>query len=123
MILLLAVGVAYQIGKDRGYGIRDHELVQNTRMYFGVTVLSGKTDKNYTVQIPGFVKSYDWDFCHPVKMPAQVIDIKYEQRPGCKMVNGVGFLQIHEEKNYGIQNGRNSTPAEPATWTGLEARR
>ena len=124
MIALITVGTAYQIGKDRGYGIRDHELVNNSRMYFGITVLSQQSDRSYTVKIPGFTQDYPWDFCHPLKMPARVIDIKYEQRFGCKVVNGTGFVQPHEEKKNELQNGRhNSTAAEPAAWAGLETRR
>src|SRR5262249_52349456 len=68
MMLTLAVGI---LG---GYGIRDHQLSANTREYFGVSVLSQQSDHRYTVKIPGYSKDYDWEFCHPLKMPGPLID-------------------------------------------------
>lgn len=93
MMMMLSIGLA------TGYGFRNHELVENTRMYFGVTVLSQQNDHEYTVRVPGYDRTYDWEFCHPLKMPSSLIDIKYEQRFGCKAVNGVGFVAPHEEKH------------------------
>lgn len=112
--LVLAFGIA------AGYAIRDHQLVTNTRTYFGVEVLSQQSDHSYTVRIPGFIQPYPWEFCHPLKMPAQVVDIKYEQRYGCKYVNGVGFVQPHKEKPYELQNGHDPAAAKPAAVAGLE---
>lgn len=116
MLMMLALGLAL------GYGVRDRELIANTRMYFGVTVMSQQSDRRYMVQIPGYIKSYDWEFCHPLKMPGPLIDIKYEQRFGCKAVNGVGFIQIHEEKKNELQTGRDSSTAKPAAYA-MEAGR
>lgn len=112
--LVLALGIA------AGYAIRDHQLITNTRTYFGVEVLSQQNDRSYTVRIPGFSQPYPWEFCHPLKMPAQVVDIKYEQRYGCKYVNGVGFVQPHKEKRYELQNGHDPAAAKPAAVAGLE---
>lgn len=93
MLMMLAVGLG------TGYGLRNIQLINNTRMYFGVVVLSQQNDHEYIVRIPGYDRTYDWEFCHPLKMPAALIDIKYEQRFGCKAVNGVGFVAPHEEKH------------------------
>ena len=71
------------LGMVMGYGIRDHQLTSNTRTYSGVAVLSQQSDRQYTVQIPGYARAYDFEFCHPLKMPGPLIDIKYEQRFGC----------------------------------------
>lgn len=86
------------LGLLAGYAIRNQELASNTRTYFGVAVLSQQSEQRYMVRIPGDLKDWDWEFCHPVKMPSLLIDIRYEQRFGCKAVNGVGFVSIHEEK-------------------------
>lgn len=113
LAIILTVGIA------AGYAIRDHQLVNNSYMFSGVSVISQQSDRRYNVHIPGYEKIWDWEFCHPLKMPSPVIDIKYEQRFGCKAVYGVGFVSIHEDKkNAGIQNGRNT--AEAAR---MEARR
>lgn len=112
MIALITVGIAYQIGKDRGYGIRDHELTVNTFTYEGVAVNSQVSDHRYWMTIPGYIRQFDFDFCHPIKMPADIIDIKYEQKYACKQVYGVGFVQPHKERNNAaIQNGRYSATA------------
>lgn len=114
---MLAIGLAL------GYGTRDHELNSNTRMYWGVSVISQQSDRRYQVHIPDYTKNWDWEFCHPLQMPGPLIDIKFEQRFGCKAVNGVGFVSIHqEEHNVELQNGRDSTAAT-ATAERLEAGR
>src|SRR5678815_5203439 len=71
LILLAATGLL-----GLGYGIRDHQLVTNTLEYSGVAVLSQQNERSYTVNVPGYDKAYDWDFCHPLKMPSSLIDIK-----------------------------------------------
>jgi hypothetical protein len=77
--------------------LRDHQLSSNTRSYTGVTVVSQQSDRRYGVIVPGYQKVWDWEFCHPLKMPAMVVDIQYEQKFGCKNVNGTGFVSIHKE--------------------------
>ena len=111
-MLLMIVGLSLAAG----YGIRDHQLVRNTFTYEGVVVNSQVSDSRYWMTIPGYTRQRDFEFCHPLKMPATVIDIKYEQKYGCKQVYGVGFVQPHKEKsNATIQNGRDSTTATEAT--------
>ena len=111
MILILALAG----GLGLGYGVRDHQLVANTFTYEGVTVNSQVTDRQYWMTIPGYARQRDFEFCHPLKMPADVIDIKYEQRYGCKQVYGVGFVQPHKEisdaTNAEVQNGRDTATA------------
>jgi len=98
--------------------IRDHELVINTFTYEGVTINSQISDNRYLVTIPGYTRQRDFEFCHPIKMPALVIDIKYEQKYGCKQVYGVGFVQPHKEiNNASIQIGRNTATTSKTTWT------
>jgi hypothetical protein len=117
LVLVLLLGLA------GGYGIRDHQLLTNSRMYFGVEVLSQQSDRRYQVHIPDYKQDWDWEFCHPQKMPGPLIDIKFEQRFGCKAVNGVGFVSIHKEnRNAELPNGRTSTAAT-ATAPRLEAGR
>jgi len=111
------------MGLVGGYAIRDHQLVTNTFTYEGVTVNSKVSDKQYWVTIPGYTRQRDFEFCHPLKMPANVIDLKYEQRYGCKQVYGVGFVQPHKEtNNAAIQNGRGTATATEAS-AGLETGR
>lgn len=99
-----------------GYLIRDHQLAVNTFVFEGVTVNSQVSDRQYWMTVPGYIRQRDFEFCHPLKMPAQVIDIKYEQKYGCKQVYGVGFVQPHKEKSSDtIQNGRSSTASTEAT--------
>lgn len=104
-----------------GYASRDHQLVSNTRTYFGVSVLAQLSDRKYTVRVPGYPRTYDWDFCDPLAMPSKLIDIRYEQHYGCKLVNGVGFVAPHQEKKDDqLQNGRYSTPASTTAFVRLE---
>lgn len=100
------------VGMLAGILWRDHELISNTRMYFGVSVISQQSDRRYLVHIPDYKKNWDWEFCHPLIMPGPLVDIKYEQHGGCKVVNGIGFVSIHqEEHNAAIQNGRDTAAA------------
>lgn len=121
--LMLTPAAALTLGIFIGYEIRDHQFISNTRTYLGVSVLAQLDERRYTVHIPGYSRPYDWEFCHPLKMPSPLVDIKYEQRYGCKTVNGVGFVSVHnEEKNNArIQNGRDST-ATAETTARLEGR-
>src|SRR5690348_8043534 len=107
----ISLPVILLMGVAGGYAIRDHQLIANTFTYEGVTVNSKVSDSRYWVTIPGYTRQRDFEFCHSLKMPADVIDLKYEQRYGCKQVYGVGFVQPHKEKNNvesDLQNGRGS---------------
>jgi hypothetical protein len=100
------------LGIAAGYAGRDHQLISNTHLYEGVTVDQQLSEKEYKLIIPGYATKWDFEFCHPLKMPSVLIDIKYEQKYGCKQVYGVGFVQPHKEKtNAAIQNGRYSSPS------------
>lgn len=105
-----------------GYASRDHQLVSNTRTYFGVSVLAQLNDRKYTVKVPGYQRTYDWEFCDPLAMPSQLIDIRYEQHYGCKLVNGIGFVSPHEENQNELQNGRHSATTPTAAIARLEER-
>lgn len=110
---LISNSIFLVIGCLLGYLIRDHQFVTNTRTYYGVTILSQQNDHQYTVHIPDYPRDWPWIFCHPLKMPSTVIDIRYEQRYGCKNVNGVGFVAPSKlkESRDAIQNGHDSTAA------------
>ena len=118
LILLAATGLL-----GLGYGIRDHQLVTNTFTYEGVAVNSQVNERQYWMTIPGYADQRDFEFCHPLKMPAAVIDIKYEQKYGCKQVYGIGFVRPHKENsNARIQNGRDPAAApKTAARLGLKA--
>jgi hypothetical protein len=85
-----AVAVTISLSFLAGYGYRDHQLASNTRTYFGVSVLSQQSDRRYQVKIPGYTRTYDWEFCDPLKMPSPLVDIKYEQHYGwfCSTTSG-----------------------------------
>ena len=107
-----------------GYQARNNELSKNTREYTGVVIVNKKNDNVYDVKVPGYVKTYNWEFCHPVKMPSDVVDIKYEQRYGCKQINGIGYLLTHKETKdvdkLNLQNGRDPSASATSTWARLE---
>lgn len=86
-----------------GYGYRDHQLTTRTFEYDGVSVLSQQSDRRYGLLIPGYSREWDFEFCHALKMPSNLIDIKYEQRNGCKQVYGIGFVKIHKENQQNAQ--------------------
>jgi hypothetical protein len=114
MVILTATLLA---GVGIGYGSRDHQLATNVFTYEGVAVNSRVSERQYWMTIPGYDRQRDFEFCHPLKMPADVIDIKYEQKYGCKQVYGVGFVQPHKERSDAatIQTGRDSATATEAT--------
>ena len=110
MILILLAGVGL------GYGSREHQLATNTFTYEGVAVNSQVSEKRYWMTVPGYSSQRDFEFCHPLKMPAQVVDIKYEQKYGCKQVYGIGYVLTHKEnRNASIQNGRDPSAATEAS--------
>lgn len=119
-VTAVKIGLGVVLGILLGMEIRDRQLISNSYMFWGVSIVSQQNDHQYMVHIPGYEKNWDWEFCHPLKMPGLLVDIKYEQRYGCKAVYGVGFVSLHKEKNnVELQNGRNSTE----TSRRLEARR
>lgn len=113
---LISNSIFLVIGCLLGYLIRDHQLTSNTFTFEGVKVNSQINDHQYWITIPGYSRQRDFEFCHPLKMPAPIVTIKYEQKYGCKQVYGVGFVEPYKEKiNDSIQNGRNSTSSTETT--------
>lgn len=103
-----------------GYFYRDHELKANTFTFTGVTIVHQQSERRYSVLIPGYTEEQHWRFCHPLEMPAKLVDIQFEQRYGCKQVYGVGFVLPHKEKN--VQIGRHSKTTAATTYAGLEGK-
>jgi hypothetical protein len=101
---------------------RDHQLLSATMTFRHVRVLGKISDKRYLMQ-PSGMKAYDWEFCHDLTMPkemgretpAKYVDIKFEQRNGCKQIIGVGFLEISREENNYVETGRNPTTTATTT--------
>lgn len=78
---ILLAGVAI------GYGIRDHQLSQNTHTYWDVVVLERYTPQRFKVQ-PAMSVSGVWDTCSPQDWQAgQKMDwVTIEQNLGCKTI-------------------------------------
>lgn len=89
MILLLVTGGAYQIGKDRGYGIRDHELASSIVPYTDVLILSpSQPNTDFDLQ-PDRMKPIPSKLCYlnvDWKVGELLADLTFEQRKDCKRV-------------------------------------
>jgi hypothetical protein len=94
------VAGAFLAGFFYGWLLRDHQLVSNSHTYQGVSVIGVLSDRSILVSIPGFDRSYQWDFCQPRKFNVgQLFDITYEKDflRDCKQLAGPNSVWFHKE--------------------------
>lgn len=89
--------------------------MENTREYHGVRIVSQTSEKQISVLIPGLPNEYSLVFCHPLKPPSDCINIKWEQKLGCKDVNENGYIEPSKETCPNVQNGHNTATTTEAT--------
>lgn len=95
LVAILAVTAAYQIGKDRGYGIRDRQLIENQLTYTDVAILKKVSDREFFIW-PDRMKQQHITICPESTVgwyAGELLDDwTFEQRNGCKRV-----ISYHEK--------------------------
>lgn len=97
-----------------GAWFRDCQLTRNTHTYYNATVQK-ISDTEWWVKPEG-MRAYDFVFCRPANLDlGGPIDITYEQRLGCKSLDGSNHFELHE----GVNDARRE-PAASATKTAFQ---